>query len=107
MSDLIARLDELHAKATAGPWEADGVRDVHGPKGGGNTGIQVEANADWIAAVHNAWPRISAVLRAAQYVHGEHLQACPVFDSRPGACNCGAAELAATLVALDAPIGNG
>lgn len=80
----IDELDALHAAATAGEWESvlcdaphvdhDAVRMIEGPvtRGKGEKFIPIisrispRADADFIAAAKNAWPSISARLRAAE-----------------------------------------
>lgn len=76
-------LDRLHAAATAGEWESvlcdaphvnDEVRMVEGPvtRAHGKKFVPVisrispRADADFIAAAKNAWPEVSARLRAAE-----------------------------------------
>ena len=81
----IDELDRLHAAATAGEWESvlcdaphvnDEVRMVEGPvtRAHGKKFVPVisrispRADADFIAAAKNAWPEVSARLRAAEAV---------------------------------------
>ena len=70
MADL-DELDRLHAAATAGPWEVYhyegyGWRLDAATRAGIATGKWCEADADFIVALHNAWPDVSARLRAAE-----------------------------------------
>ena len=84
MGDL-DELDRLHAAATAGEWESvlcfapddnDEVRMIEGPVTRGPAGkfiqiisrISPRADASAIVALHNAWPEVSARLRAAKAV---------------------------------------
>ena len=82
MADL-DELDALHAAAAAGEWESvlcdaphvnDEVRMIEGPVTRANgkkfvpviSRISPRTDADFIAAAKNAWPEVSARLRAAE-----------------------------------------
>lgn len=64
MTDFIDALDAAYEKASRGPWRPDS------PNVEGLDGCVAEtygwANAPWISDIHNAWPRLRDVLRAAE-----------------------------------------
>ena len=99
--DALDELDRLHAAATAGEWESvlcdaphvnDEVRMIEGPVTRANgkkfvpviSRISPRADADFIAAAKNAWPAISARLRAAEAeverLRGALREACSHLD---------------------------
>jgi hypothetical protein len=56
-------LDALHASATAPPWKADGI-ELSAPSEPTTPSLeQLAKNAQWIAAIHNAYPALSARIR--------------------------------------------
>ena len=85
MADL-DELDALHAAATAGEWV---VRSYQEPSGEFNPApsweVYDEDNLVLTAALHNAWPTVSARLRAAEAeverLRGALLEAASEMDS--------------------------
>ena len=85
MADL-DELDALHAAATAGEWV---VRSYQEPSGefspAPSWDVYDEDNIVLTAALHNAWPTISARLRAAEAeverLRGALLEAASEMDS--------------------------
>ena len=79
-------LDALHAAATAGEWV---VRSYQEPSGEFNPApsweVYDEDNLVLTAALHNAWPTVSARLRAAEAeverLRGALLEAASEMDS--------------------------
>jgi hypothetical protein len=100
----IDRLAALDAAMTPGPWGAPETRSdciiAPSPTHPGKVTVvaygpeddRFLADAEGIAALHNALPEIIAVLRIAEEVEALH-------DSKPLAC-----PLAAALAALDAKV---
>ena len=82
----IDELDALHAAATAGEWV---VRSYQEPSGEFNPApsweVYDEDNLVLTAALHNAWPEVSARLRAAkaevERLRGALLEAASEMDS--------------------------
>jgi len=71
----IEKIDKLYAKATPGPWigneylwtSKDGKHPDKGLTSGYDSELTV-CDGACIAALHNAWPAISAVLKAAHRI---------------------------------------
>ena len=82
----LEELDALHAAATAGEWV---VRSYQEPSGEFNPApsweVYDEDNLVLTAALHNAWPTVSARLRAAEAeverLRGALLEAASEMDS--------------------------
>lgn len=72
ISDLVAEIDALEAKATKGPWYDAGCCTVHGgPEGNPEDHEEIAHpmncdNVPFIAALRNAWPQLRQALSAPQ-----------------------------------------
>jgi len=89
--DEIKQLDELHAKTTQGEWDAshprrsgsehvycDGEMIADCCKEPPRT--ECESNAVYIAAIHNAWPAISAELKRLRDFEAAVRDAMKILD---------------------------
>jgi len=74
--NLINHINALRAEATPGLWEdfwpaRDGVIQLFATRADGMAHVEyemTEADREYLVALHNAWPRIQAVIEAANKV---------------------------------------